>query len=85
MGLEQIGESRPKMETKIPSEVLKMRADLIGDAQAAYKENFELNKEVMSGMGRRKAAEILEDLSRCRLATKSAIRIFDKKKEEIYS
>jgi len=86
MGLEQMGETRPSAEkTKTPPEVLGMENNLVGQAKDAFGENHNLVVEAMTGMGPRKAKEILEDLSKCRVATKDAIKKFRMEKERIYS
>lgn len=83
--LERLGESRPKIETKIPAEALEMETNLVSEAKDTFEENHRLVVEAMSGMGPRKAEEILAALSQCRLATKDVIKKFKMEKERIYS
>jgi hypothetical protein len=81
--LERVGESQPKIEA--PSEVLEMESNLISEAKDVFGKNHELVIEAMSGLGSRKANEILEELSKCRVYTKDVIKKFKKEKEKIYS
>ena len=82
--LEQVGESRPTMETGIPPEVREMDNNLIGEAKIIFQNNHELVKEAMFGMGNRKAKEVLENLAECRERVAKEIKNFRKEKEKIY-
>jgi|WetSurMetagenome_2_1015567.scaffolds.fasta_scaffold333217_3 hypothetical protein len=79
--LEQFGESRPKIETKIPAEVLKMNQEIMSDAHEAFLESNRLAIEAMQGMGPRKMKEISDQLTECLEEAKEAVRKFTKVRE----
>lgn len=84
--LEQFGEIKQKVETKMTPEmeVERLNGDLIQGTQEIFANNHELVKEAMFGMGSRKAKEVLEDLSKCREATKKAVKNFQEVKEKCF-
>lgn len=84
--LEQIpmGEIHHPMETEMPPEVLEMNKNLVNKAEIIFKNNHELVKEAMFGLGDRKAKEVLKNLAECREQTKEAVRKFRTEKEKMY-
>jgi hypothetical protein len=72
------------IETQVPPEVLEMDKNLVGEARVIFKNNHELVKEAMFGMGSRKAKEVLDNLAKCRKDAVEALKIFRAKKERIY-
>jgi hypothetical protein len=72
------------LEVKMPSEVLDMDKNLVGEAKVIFQNNHELVKEAMFGLGSRKAKEILTNLAECREQTKGAVKKFRAAKEKIY-
>jgi hypothetical protein len=82
--LEKFGESRPKIEAKIPAEVLKMNQDIMSDAHKTFLESNRLAIEAMQGIGSRKMKEISDQLTECLEDAKEAVRKFTRAREECF-
>jgi hypothetical protein len=82
--LESFGESLPKIETKIPAEVLKMNQDVLLEAKGVFVESNKLAAEATQGMGPRKGKEISDQLAECIEDAKKAVRRFTRVREECF-